>query len=118
AKRTSRPSYEASSSGGTSSAVTVGVRPAVSLRVLPRARFSTHVAAARSFAGHLVQLQRRSASGRWTTLARARLNGSSTAVFRPRLPHGTSRLRVAMSVNQAGPGYLAGFSRTIAYRRG
>ncbi len=26
-------------------------------------------------------------------------------------------LRIAMSVNQAGAGYLAGFSRTIVFRR-
>jgi hypothetical protein len=26
-------------------------------------------------------------------------------------------LQMVMSVNQAGPGYLAGFSRTIVYRR-
>jgi len=34
------------------------------------------------------------------------------------LPCGTSRLRIAMSVNQAGAGYLGAFSREISYRRG
>ena len=38
-------------------------------------------------------------------------------LFRATLPRGTSRLRIAMSVNQAGAGYLAGFSRTIVVRR-
>ncbi len=114
---TIRTSYEASWSGGTSSAAIIGVSPEVSLRALSRARFSTHVAGGSSFAGRIVQLQRR-AVGRWTTVSRARLNGSSSAVMHPQLPRGTSSLRIAFSVNQAGAGYLAGFSRTIAYRRG
>ena len=33
------------------------------------------------------------------------------------LPVGTSRLRIALSVNQAGAGYLAAFSREITYRK-
>jgi hypothetical protein len=44
-----------------------------------------------------------------------RLRRGSATTFRTRLRRG--RLRVVMSVNQAGPGYLAGFSRTIVYRR-
>jgi hypothetical protein len=31
---------------------------------------------------------------------------------------GNSALRFAFSVNQAGAGYLAGFSRTLVYHRG
>jgi hypothetical protein len=50
-------------------------------------------------------------------LKKVRLGGKSTAVFRLRLPKGKSRIRVAMSVNQAGAGYLAGFSPTITVRR-
>jgi hypothetical protein len=46
-----------------------------------------------------------------------RLGGRSTAIFRLRLPKGKSHVRVSMSVNQAGPGYLAGFSPTITVRR-
>jgi hypothetical protein len=33
------------------------------------------------------------------------------------VPKGTSSYRVAMSVNQAGAGYLAGYSPTIKVRR-
>jgi hypothetical protein len=48
-----------------------------------------------------------------------RLNNKSTAIFHASaLPHRTSTIRIAMSVNQAGPGYLAGISRTLAYHRG
>jgi hypothetical protein len=109
--------YEGVWGGATSSTVTVAVRPAVSLRVLPRLRFSTRVLAARSFAGRTVQLQRHLLDGRWRTIARARLNGSSTAVFRPRLKRGRWLLRVAISVNQTGAGYLAGFSPVVSVRR-
>ena len=79
--------------------------------------FSTRVSGARSFARRGVQLQRQSASGRWITIKRVRLNVRSAKLFRATLPRGTSRLRIAMSVNQAGAGYLAGFSRTIVVRR-
>jgi hypothetical protein len=96
---------------------TISVHPAVSLVVLRRGAFSTHVAAARSFQGRIVQLQRRLADGRWRTISRNRLNSRSTAVFHPAVPRGRSLLRVAFSVNQAGPGYLAGFSTQRAVRK-
>lgn len=111
-------SYQASWKDATSSAATVGVRPRVSFRVITRARFSTRVDAGRSFAGRYVQLQRRSSFGRWVTVKRARLNGTSAAILRPKLRRGTSTLRIVMSVNQAGAGYLAGISRSIVYHRG
>jgi hypothetical protein len=109
--------YKGIWNGQTSSTATVAVRPAVTLRALPRLRFSTHVAAARSFAGRTVQLQRHLLSGRWLTIARARLNSNSTAVFHPKLKRGRWTLRVAISVNQAGGGYLAGFSAWVTIRR-
>jgi hypothetical protein len=113
-----RTTYKAVWSGSTSPTVTVGVRPAVSLRALSGLRFTTHVAASHSFAGRVVQLQRRLLDGRWRTVARARLNARSTAVLRgTRLPRGHSTLRVAISVNQVGGGYLAGFSPWLSYRR-
>ena len=119
AKPTIRTSYRASWNRGSSAAVTVGVRPAVSLRRTAAGLLATRVAGIRSFAGRFVQLQRRTAAGRWVTVKRARLNGRSAALFRAAaLPRGTSTVRIAMSVNQTGAGYLAGFSRTIVYRRG
>jgi phosphodiesterase/alkaline phosphatase D-like protein len=109
--------YKSVWNGNTSATVTVGVHPAVSLRALGRLRFATHVAGTRSFKGRIVQLQRRRLNGSWVTISRARLNASSNAVFHPRLGTGRSTLRVAFSVNQAGGGYLAGFSRAITIRR-
>jgi hypothetical protein len=115
---TIRTTYKTIYNGFTSATVTVGVRPAVSLRALPKLRFTTHVAGARSFAGRVVQLQRRLLDGRWRTIARVRLGPRSTATFRASLPKGHSTLRAAISVNQAGAGYLAGFSsrRSITRR--
>ncbi len=109
--------YKGMWNGSTSSTVTVAVRPAVSLRTLPRKRFATQVLAARSFAGRTVQLQRHLLSGRWLTIARARLNSRSAATFHPKLKRGRWTLRVAISVNQAGGGYLAGFSQWVTVRR-
>ena len=100
-----------------STQITVGVRPLVSIHALSGNRFSTKVLAARSFAGRFVQLQRRSA-GQWVTLKRVRLGSASAATLKASLPMGNSTLRFAISVNQAGAGYLAGFSRTLLYHRG
>ena len=117
ARPTIRTSYMAGWNGATSRATVIGVRPKVRFRRIGRARFVTRVVAARSFRGRLVKLQRRTSAGRWVTVKRVRLKRRSAATFRVRLRRGRSRLRVVMSVNQAGPGYLAGISRTIVYRR-
>jgi hypothetical protein len=120
-QRLARPpiltSYIAHWNGLTSHTVAIAVRPRVRFRRIGRARFSTRVIAARPFRGRLVRLQRRTARGRWVTVKRVRLKRRSAATFRVRLRRGRSPLRVVMSVNQAGPGYLAGISRTIVYRR-
>jgi cytoskeletal protein RodZ len=110
-------SYLSSWSGLTSRRVTIGVRPRVRFRRIGTARFVTRAVGARSFRGRLVKLQRRTAAGRWVTVKRVRLKRGSAATFRVRLRRGRSTLRIVMSVNQAGPGYLAGISRTIVYRR-
>jgi hypothetical protein len=111
--------YKALFNGAASPIATIGVRPAVTLHLVPksRGRFSTHVIGVRSFAGRVVQLQRRLANGSWRTIGRRALNRHSTTVFAPRLARGRWTLRVAMSVNQAGAGYLGGMSPSIGYRR-
>ncbi|HEX7310380.1 MAG TPA: hypothetical protein VF232_04310 [Gaiellaceae bacterium] len=109
--------YRARWNGGLSQAATIGVRPAVSFRRTARRTFATHVFGARSFASRVVQFQRLTSTKRWVTVKRVRLKASSAATFRASLPRGRSVLRIAMSVNQAGRGYLAGYSRVIVYRR-
>ncbi|HWN22250.1 MAG TPA: cupredoxin domain-containing protein [Gaiellaceae bacterium] len=95
--------------------VTTAVAPTISFGRMNG--FVTRVYAGRSMARKRVQLQRRTALGQWVTIKRVSLDLSSRARFEAALPLGVSRLRIAMSVNQAGVGYLAGFSREITYRR-
>ena len=109
--------YKGIWNGSTSSTATVAVRPAVTLRAAAAPPLRHDVAGAHSFAGRTVQLQRHLLDGRWLTIARAHLNSNSAAVFHPKLKLGRSTLRVAISVNQAGGGYLAGFSTWVTIRR-
>ena len=111
-----RSTYKALFGGG-SAVTTVLVRPAVSIKMPSAGRFSTHVAGVRSFKGRVVQLQRHRANGSWLTIARTRLGSGSIAAFSPQLPRGRSVLRIAISAQQAGTGYLAGYSAGLAYRR-
>ena len=111
-------SYRASWSGGLTQPAPVGVRPAVSFRRVARGKFATHVLAGHSFAGRIVQLQRLTSTRRWVTVKRIRLGARSGATLHASFRARRSVLRLAMSVNQAGPGYLAGFSHVIVvYRR-
>ena len=109
--------YQVSWQGGTSAPVVIGVHPAISLAKTRTGRLTTHVRGARSFAFRVVKLQRRIAGGRWVTVTRIRLNRKSSATFRGALPRGRSTIRIVMSVNQAGAGYLGGKSRTIVVTR-
>jgi hypothetical protein len=109
--------YRAGWNRGLSAATTIGVRPTVSFRRLASGKFLTHVAAGRTFAGRYVQVQRRRTNGKWQTLKRVRLNPRSSATFKATLPKGRSTLRIALSVNQAGAGFLGATSRTILVRR-
>ena len=105
AKPRIRTSYLASWDGAMSSATAIGVRPAVSLRRNADGRLSTRVAGARSFAGRLVQLQRRTAAGRWITIKRVRLGRSlARRSSAARFPAALRPSAIAMSVNQAGAG--------------
>lgn len=108
--------YQAKWSGHTSVTVAVSVRPRIRLGYR-NGKFTTIVQSAASHAGRFVQAQRLSRFGQWVTLKKVRLGGKSSAVFRLTLPKGKSRIRIAMSVNQAGAGYLDGYSPTITVRR-
>jgi plastocyanin len=108
--------YQAKWNGRTSVNVGVQVRPRIRLSHR-NGKFTTIVQSATSHAGHSVLAQRLSRFGQWVTLKKVRLGGKSSAVFRLTLPKGKSRIRIAMSVNQAGAGYLDGYSPTITVRR-
>jgi plastocyanin len=116
AKPTILTAYAATWKTATSQSVSVQVRPKLSL--LPYAgRFRASVTAPISYAGHTIQLQRRSPFGQWITVAMFTLGQQSGKIFS--MPHkvGTFTYRVYMSVNQAGPGYLDGWSGTQKIRR-
>ena len=93
--------------------VRVGVAPVVSVRELRNGRLAVRVTAARSFNGRAVKLQRRT-GGAWRTVSQHELGLHSAAVIRPNLP--ASFVRIAMSVNQAGAGYLGSASHVLHYR--
>jgi len=109
-------SYQVSWRSGLSATVSVGVHPRVTLARFRNGRFLVSVSGAHTFAHRVVQLQRRVGT-RWVTIKRVRLGLRSRAEFRATLPKGRSTVRAAFSVNQAGPGYLGGTSRTLTFRR-
>jgi plastocyanin len=107
--------YRATWKGASSLPVQTAVAPSISFGRMNG--FVTRVFAGRSMARKQVQLQRFSSFGQWVTIKRVSLDLNSRARFEAVLPVGLNRLRIAMSVNQAGAGYLAAFSREIVYRK-
>ncbi len=107
--------YRATWKTASSLPVQTAVAPSISFGRLNG--FVARVYAGRSMARKQVQLQRFTSLGTWVTIKRVLLDLDSRARFEAPLPAGSNRLRIAMSVNQAGAGYLAGFSREIVYRR-
>jgi plastocyanin len=108
--------YEAKWTGRTSVVVGVQVRPRITV-AYRLGKFRARVYASSSHAGRSVLAQRLSRFGQWVTVKKVRLGRNSSSAFQMALPRGRSRVRIAMSVNQAGAGYLAGFSPTITVRR-
>jgi plastocyanin len=102
-------SYQASWKGAYSAPATIQVQPKLSIG--RDAGWILHAAAGHSFAGRAVQFQRfNTATGQWVTLKKAVLNARSSVKIIVPLPKGLNHLRLAMSVNEAGPGFLAAFS--------
>jgi hypothetical protein len=104
--------YEAIWRGVASQPISIGVHPHIAFSRARNGKYLVRVSGARSFAYRIVQIQRRS-EGRWHTIRRVRLGARSRAQFAVSLPRGTSTLRMALSVNQAGAGFLGGTSRTL-----
>ena len=105
----------------TSSPITVRVRPQVGFRVKAATgrvvTFFTKARGVRPFAGKVLSFQRRNAFGQWVILKKVTLSSTSSATFKVTLPSGRSSVRMFMPARQAGPGYVAGISRTLALRR-
>ena len=111
---TIQTSYDAHAAGTDSPGVTVGVAPRVIVSELGNGRIRAEIDALRPFGGRLIELQRMTAAHAWQTVLRKRLSSTSIAVLSPKLP--TSTIRVAMSINQAGAGYLGAASHALVYR--
>ena len=108
--------YQAQWKGAFATPTTVQVQPHLSLG--HSGAWLIHVSGGRSFAGRSVQLQRLNGlTGQWVTLRKVQLNARSSARVTLTLPKGVSKLRLTMSVNQAGAGYLGVIGPTITWRR-
>ena len=104
--------YQARWGSRTSAVVAVGVRPRVTL-IRRSPWFVTSVKAGRSFAGRYVYVQRKSSLGQWVNRKKVVLGGSGAKRFKMDLPRGRHILRVFLTTNQAGTGYIWSHSRTI-----
>jgi plastocyanin len=108
--------YQAAWKGAYATPTTVQVAPKVTLG--RNNGWIIHAAGGRSFVGRAVQLQRLNvATGQWVTLRKVLLNSKSSARVQVKLPKGLNRLRVTMSVNQAGAGFLGTISPTVTWRQ-
>jgi plastocyanin len=109
-------SYQAHWRNNTSLEVSVAVRPRISFG--RRSGFFVVTAnGQRSFANRVVYLQRLSRFGQWVNVRKVTLGSQSSRRFKQLMPRGTSRLRIFMTVNQAGAGYLGGMSGVLVFRR-
>jgi plastocyanin len=99
-----------------SSTVSVGVRPTIAFTINKRQLAAVKVKAATSHAKRKVYIQRFTKFHEWVKFRSVTLGSKSGSVFRFHLKRGRYTLRAYMTINQAGTGYLEGYSRTIVYR--
>jgi plastocyanin len=99
-----------------SAVATIGVAPSISLKRIG-SWWVVKAVGLRRFSRRAVLVQRLNIFGQWVSLKKVTLNSSGAQRFKVELPKGLNRLRIAMSVNQAGAGYLGAFSKTIQWRR-
>ena len=114
-KPTILTTYQARWGSTASSTAQVEVAPKVTLG--KAARWVSCVFAGRSMQGQKVRIQRKTRFGEWVSIKALMLGPKSCARFTLALPKGISFLRVKMSINQAGTGYLSGLSREVRWRR-
>src|SRR5206468_7055812 len=108
--------YQASWKGAFATPTSVQVQPKLTLG--RNNGWIIHAAAGTSFNGRAVQFQRlNTATGQWVTLKKVLLNSKSSARFALKLPKGLNQLRLTMSVNQAGAGFLGAISPIVKWRQ-
>jgi plastocyanin len=108
--------YQAHWRGNVSAEISVAIRPRISFG-RRTGWFVVTVNGDRSFANRVVILQRLSSLGQWVNVRKVTLGSQSSRRFKSLMPKGTSRLRIFMTVNQAGAGYLGGMSSVLVFRR-
>jgi plastocyanin len=109
-------SYQAAWKGAYATPTSIQVQPKLTLG--RNNGWIIHSAAGVSFQGKAVQFQRYNTStGQWVTLKKVILNSKSSAKLLYKLPKGLNQLRLTMSVNQAGAGFLGAISPTVKYRQ-
>ena len=99
-----------------SSTVSVGVRPRLSFTIKRHQRAFVKATTARSMKGRKVYIQRFTKFHEWVKFRSVILGSTSSRSFRLHLKRGRYVLRAYISINEAGLGYLEGYSRTIVYR--
>lgn len=108
--------YQARWGNRASVVVMVGVRPRITL--IRRAPwFVTSAKAQTSMAGRWVYVQRRSSLNQWVNIKKVRLGSSGARRFKLDLKPGRNILRIFMTTNQAGAGYLWSHSPTLFIRK-
>jgi hypothetical protein len=101
--------YQASWKGAYATPTSIQVQPKLSIG--RNGAWILHAAAGRNFAGKAIMFQRlNSATGQWVTLRKVILNVHSSARVVVTLPKGVNHLRLTMSVNAAGAGFLGAIS--------
>jgi hypothetical protein len=115
---TSKTVYQAKAKSSDSPALTVQVRPAVTLAKVASHKFRTRITAAQSFGGKIALFQRHASTG-WKTVKSVVLvelgSGNGTFVSGKTFRSGirTHRtVRVLLTQRQAGECYLAGISNS------
>ena len=110
-------SYKVAWRNRESAVVRTAVAPSLSLVKIGN-WFVVRARAAKSFNGRWVYVQRLNQFGQWVSLRKVFLNRQSTQRFKlPTLRSGISRIRVHMTTNQAGAGYVFNSSRVLTVRR-
>jgi hypothetical protein len=114
---TIRTTYQARWSGNQSIKSVVAVEPAVTVSQLISGKLSTRVIAGEPLTGRTVELQQLDLGIGWKTLSQLPVNKIGEVTFpAPAITTGTATLRIAMSVNQAGAGYLGTTSHDLTYQ--
>jgi plastocyanin len=108
--------YQAKWGNRSSAVITVGVRPRITF-IRRGSAFITSAKAQGSLAGRWVYLQRRSPLAQWVNVKKVRLGDTGAKRFTYRLKKGRNVLRIFMTTNQAGAGYLWSHSRTLLIRK-